>query len=177
MRLLIITLLICFASYKTLADKKYPPILTDTKDNFVNSLNHCIDWIYYDLPKEQHIPKQLVIAQAALETGWGKSRFANEGNNLFGIRTYDEDGEWLLPIPWTKWPGWGVKKYNTRCESVMDYVRIINELWAYEELRKVRDNNGDVFEMADELNNYAKNPNYTVLVKAIIKHNLGKYDL
>ena len=59
----------------------------------------------------------------------------------------------------------------------MDYVRIINELWAYEELRKVRDNNGDVFEMADELNNYAKNPNYTVLVKAIIKHNLGKYDL
>ena len=109
MRLLIITLLICFASYKTLADKKYPPILTDTKDNFVNSLSYCIDWIYYDLPKEQHIPKQLVIAQAALETGWGKSRFANEGNNLFGIRTYDEDGEWLLPIPWTKWPGWGVK--------------------------------------------------------------------
>ena len=98
-----------------------------------------------------------------------KSRFANEGNNLFGIRTYDEDGEWLLPIPWTKWPGWGVKKYNTRCESVMDYVRIINELWAYEELRKVRDNNGDVFEMADQLNNYAKNPNYTILVKAIIK--------
>ena len=59
----------------------------------------------------------------------------------------------------------------------MDYVRIINELWAYEELRKVRDNNGDVFEMADKLENYAKNPNYTVLVNAIIKHNLGHYDL
>ena len=85
MRTLIIALLICFASYKTLADKKYPPILTDSKDNFVNSLSYCIDWVYYDLPSDQHIPKELVIAQAALETGWGKSRFANEGNNLFGI--------------------------------------------------------------------------------------------
>jgi Bax protein len=177
MRTFIIALLICFASYKTLADKKYPPILTDSKDNFVNSLSYCIDWVYYDLPSDQHIPKELVIAQAALETGWGKSRFANEGNNLFGIRTYDKEGEWLLPIPWTKWPGWGVKKYNSRCESVIDYVRIINELWAYEELRKVRDNNGDVYEMADKLENYAKNPDYTILVKSIIKNNLSEYEL
>ena len=35
----------------------------------------------------------------------------------------------------------------------------------------------ELVEMADKLENYAKNPNYTVLVKAIIKHNLGNYDL
>ena len=88
MKYLIIALLICFASYKSLANKNYPEILTDNKDNFVNSLSYCIDWIYYDLPRDQHIPKELVIAQAALETGWGKSRFANEGNMIKKVNGY-----------------------------------------------------------------------------------------
>ena len=38
MKYLIMAMLICFASYKSLADKNYPEILTDNKDNFVNSL-------------------------------------------------------------------------------------------------------------------------------------------
>ena len=58
-----------------------------------------------------------------IETGWGKSRFANEGNNLFGIRTWNIDEPHLLPIPWTKWLGWGVKVYETRCDSVRDYLQ------------------------------------------------------
>ena len=33
----------------------------------------------------------MIIGQAALESGWGKSRFATEGNNLFGIRTWKEE--------------------------------------------------------------------------------------
>ena len=50
------------------------------------------------------MPKELIIAQAAIETGWGKSRFANEGNNLFGIRTWNIDEPHLLPI--FKLNGW-----------------------------------------------------------------------
>ena len=86
---------------------------TSGKDEFVMSLSQCIDHIYLDVPEEQRIPKVLIIAQAALETGWGTSRFANEGNNLFGIRTFNKDDEWLLPITWdqNKWIGWGVKVY------------------------------------------------------------------
>ena len=110
-----------------------PVVHTETKSQFVYSLNKCIDKVYETTPAEYHIPKELIIAQAAIETGWGQSRFANEGNNLFGIRTYDKDSEWLLPITWdqNKWIGWGVKVYDTRCDSVKDYIRILNEVFAY----------------------------------------------
>ena len=160
----------------------YIPVVdtTNGKDEFVMSLSQCIDHIYLDVPEEQRVPKVLIIAQAALETGWGTSRFANEGNNLFGIRTFNKDEEWLLPITWdqNKWIGWGVKVYETKCDSVRDYVRIINEVWAYEELREVRDNGGSVYEMADHLTLYASKKNYTSLVKELIKYNLeGKYDI
>ena len=157
-----------------------PKIDTTNKDTFVVTLNQCVDHIYSQLPQSQHIPKQILIAQAALETGWGSSRFANEGNNLFGIRTFNKDSKWLLPITWdqNKWIGWGVKVYNTKCDSVKDYVRIINEVWAYEELRKIRDNGGSVYEMADHLTLYASKKNYTTLVKQLIKYNIeGVYDL
>ena len=157
-----------------------PVIETTDKDTFVHSLNQCVDHIYKNLPEEQHIPKEILIAQAVLESGWGQSRFANEGNNLFGIRTFNKDDEWLLPITWdqNKWIGWGVKVYETKCDSVRDYVRIINEVWAYEELRKVRDNGGNVYEMADHLTLYASKPTYTKLIKQLIKYNIeGVYDL
>ena len=153
---------------------------TAGKDVFVYSLSNCIDNIYLDVPQEQRIPKALIIAQAALETGWGTSRFANEGNNLFGIRTFDKDSEWLLPITWdqTKWIGWGVKVYETKCDSVRDYVRIINEVWAYESLREARDNGADAYELADHLTKYASKPTYTKLVKQLIKYNIeGVYDI
>ena len=157
-----------------------PVISTETKDDFVYSLNKCIDHIYSTLPSEQHIPRELVIAQAAIETGWGKSRFANEGNNLFGIRTWNKDEEWLLPITWDqdKWIGWGVKVYETRCDSVKDYIRIINEVFAYEAFREARSKGADVYQLADTLTKYASKKNYTDIIKSVIKNNIrGVYDL
>ena len=50
-----------------------------------------------EVPIEKQIPRELIIAQAAIETGWGKSRFANEANNLFGIRTWEKSSPHLLP--------------------------------------------------------------------------------
>ena len=160
----------------------YTPVVNTTngKDEFVMSLSQCIDYLYTDLPKEQHIPKKIIIAQAALETGWGTSRFANEGNNLFGIRTFNKDSEWLLPIGWdqNKWIGWGVKVYNSKCDSVKDYIRIINTVFAYEEFRELRDQNADVYELVDTLDRYATKQTYTELVKKVIKYNIeGVYEL
>lgn len=43
------------------------------------------------------IPASLVLPQAALESGWGTSRFALEGNNLFGMRTYAKDSDSIAP--------------------------------------------------------------------------------
>ena len=122
----------------------------------------------------------LLIAQAVLETGWGTSRFANEGNNLFGIRTFNKDSEWLLPITWdqNKWIGWGVKVYETKCDSVRDYIRILNTVFAYEKFRELRDQNADVYTLVDTLEQYATKSSYTELVKKVIKYNIeGIYEL
>ena len=50
-----------------------PVVTTTSKDEFVYSLNSCITHLYQDVPIEKQIPRELIIAQAALETGWGKS--------------------------------------------------------------------------------------------------------
>ena len=157
-----------------------PVIQTETKDQFVYSLNECINYLYAnEIPFENRVPKELIVAQAAIETGWGKSRFANEGNNLFGIRTWNKDEPYLLPIPWTEWPGWGVKVYETRCDSVRDYLRILNEVFAFSEFREARDSGvKDGLVLADYLTQYASNQNYTELVKKVIKYNIrGEYDI
>ena len=157
-----------------------PVVQTETKDQFVYSLNECIDYLYAnEIPFENRVPKELIVAQAAIETGWGKSRFANEGNNLFGIRTWNKDEPYLLPIPWTKWPGWGVKVYETRCDSVRDYLRILNEVFAFSEFRAARDSGiDDGVILADYLSLYASNQNYVELIKEVIQYNIrGEYDI
>jgi len=157
-----------------------PVIQTESKDEFVYSLNECINYLYAnEISIENRVPKELIVAQAAIETGWGQSRFANEGNNLFGIRTWNKDEPYLLPIPWTEWPGWGVKVYETRCDSVRDYLRILNEVFAFSEFREARDSGvKDGLILADYLSQYASNQNYTELVKKVIKYNIrGEYDI
>ena len=158
-----------------------PSIDTSSKDMFVQSLNGCINYLYQSIETEYQIPNELIIAQAVIETGWGKSRFANEGNNLFGIRTFDKSREHLLPITWdqNKWPGWGVKMYSSKCESVVDYLHILNNVHAFEELREARANGvNDALELANYLDKYASKPTYVELVKEIIQYNIrGVYEL
>ena len=153
-----------------------PDIISDTNEQFIASLDTCIDYVYLSVSPERQLPRKLIIAQAILESAWGKSRFANEGNNLFGIRTFDKSREHLLPITWdqNKWPGWGVKVYESKCASVRDYVRIINEVWAYEELRAVRASNpnADGLVLADYLFRFSTNPAYGDLIKTVIKRDL-----
>ena len=153
-----------------------PDIISDTNKQFIASLDACIDYVYLSVSPERQLPRKLIIAQAILESAWGKSRFANEGNNLFGIRTFDKSQEHLLPITWdpNKWPGWGVKVYESKCASVRDYVRIINEVWAYEELREARKENPDItaVELAMYLDKFSTDPNYEKLVVKIIETKL-----
>ena len=153
-----------------------PDIISDTNEQFIASLDTCIDYVYLSVSLERQLPRKLILAQAILESAWGKSRFANEGNNLFGIRTFDKSQEHLLPITWdpNEWPGWGVKVYESKCASVRDYVRIINEVWAYEELREARKQNPNItaVELAMYLDKFSTNPNYENLVVRIIETKL-----
>ena len=82
----------------------------------------------------------MIIGQAALESGWGKSRFAVKGNNLFGIRTFTETVPHLKPSGVEKWSGWGVRVFASKCDSVKEYIRLLNEHPAYKEFRVKRQN-------------------------------------
>ena len=135
-------------------------IKTNSKPLFVYSLNSCITDLNKTIPIEKQVPSELIVAQAIIETGWGKSRFANEANNLFGIRQ-------------------GLKVFETKCDSVADYIRIINEVPAYAEFREMRqDGVTDALLLALTLKKWAADPNYTDLIEDVIQYNIrGVYEL
>ena len=110
---------------------------TNSKE-FILELNKCVDYINYQTPPDKRVPIEMVTAQAALESAWGKSRFAIKANNLFGIRTFSTEVPHLLPESVKKWPGWGVRKFKSKCASVQEYIRLLNEHPAYKEFRELR---------------------------------------
>lgn len=81
------------------------------------------------------IPASLVLAKAALESGWGSSRFARKGNNFFGMRTYDEDVPGFAP---KKAEGFKVIKYKSISHGVRFYMLNLNTHSAYTKLREAR---------------------------------------
>ena len=119
-------------------DLREPEFTYHNDIQFVRAMHKCIDYINFSLEYKNRVPYEMIIAQAALESGWGTSRFAIEGNNLFGIRTWSKDVPNLLPLGLSKWPGWGVRIFGSKCDSVKEYVRLLNEHSAYKEFREVR---------------------------------------
>ena len=122
------------------------------------------------------IPVSLAIAQAAKETGWGTSRFALEGNALFGQWTWSGDG--LKPKEAKEGENHKVMKFNILQASVRAYQRNINTHSTYKDFRKarakLRDNNKplDSIELSKHLNKYAETGNqYVEVLQKIIKQN------
>ena len=128
------------------------------------------------------IPVSLAIAQAAKETGWGTSRFAQEGNALFGQWTWS--GEGLKPKDADADEGHKVMKFNVLQASVRAYQRNLNTHRTYREFRKaraeLRDLNKplDSMELSKYLNKYAETGNQyvEVLQKIIKQNNLKDFD-
>ena len=122
------------------------------------------------------IPVSLAIAQAAKETGWGTSRFAIEGNALFGQWTYS--GEGIKPAGSDKNDKHKVMAFSVLKASVRAYQRNLNTHSSYKEFRKVRaiqrDNDEPLnsLELANYLNSYAETgEEYTKILKKIIEQN------
>jgi Bax protein len=122
------------------------------------------------------IPVSLAIAQAAKETGWGTSRFALEGNALFGQWTWS--GEGLKPKESKEGESHKVMKFNILQASVRAYQRNINTHSTYKDFRKarakLRDKNKplDSIELSKYLDKYAETGNqYVEVLQKIIKQN------
>ena len=128
------------------------------------------------------IPVSLAIAQAAKETGWGTSRFAQQGNALFGQWTWS--GEGLKPKEAEKNEGHKVMKFNILQASVRAYQRNINTHSSYQDFRLARAELRDFGEPLDSmilssyLDKYAETGNQyvKVLQKIIVQNNLKDFD-
>ena len=108
------------------------------KKEFIKELGYCVDYINFTTPVDKRVPIEMLVGQAVLESGWGMSRFAKEANNLFGIRVFKSTAPHLLPLGVEKWQGWGVRVFKTKCDSVKEYIRLLNEHPAYEDFRTMR---------------------------------------
>jgi len=122
------------------------------------------------------VPVSLAIAQAAKETGWGTSRFALEGNALFGQWTWS--GEGIKPANSDNNATHKVMKFKILKSSIRAYQRNLNTHSGYKEFRMaraaLRDNrrNLDGLILATYLNRYAETgAEYVRVIKQIIKQN------
>ena len=122
------------------------------------------------------IPPSLAISQAAKETGWGTSRFALEGNALFGQWTYTDKG--IKPAAAEAGTTHKVMMFNVLKSSVRAYARNLNTHQSYKKMRRIRaiqrDNYGKLnsLELVDYLDSYAETgKEYTIILKKIIEQN------
>ncbi len=145
-------------------DKKYKQYGIPSKD--LSTLKVRMD----------EIPVSLAIAQAAKETGWGTSRFAQEGNALFGQWTWS--GEGLKPKEADEHEGHKVMKFNVLQASVRAYQRNLNTHKTYRDFRlaraQLRDEGKplDSIILAQYLDEYAETgQEYVKILRKIIEQN------
>ena len=148
-----------------------PPRFEYSNDKeFISSLTQCINYLNFDIPRRQRVNTELIIAQAIVESDYGRSRFAREGHNLFGIRVWSKEG--MLPYRQPDSIEWRVRIFKNKCESVKYYIEILNTKRAYAEFRKVREItvNRDPIALAKTLDNFSTNKEYEKHVIEVIRN-------
>jgi uncharacterized FlgJ-related protein len=128
------------------------------------------------------VPPSLAMAQAAEESGWGTSRFADLGNALFGQWTF---GDGIAPLERREEKGkYSIAAFDSPLDSVRAYMRNINSHPAYADLRRVRadarasGSQASGFELARTLTKYSeRGEDYVHSLHAIMRVNrLGPTD-
>ena len=128
------------------------------------------------IEKMDVIPISIGLAQAAKESGWGTSRFALEGNAIFGQWTWKGDG--LEPLEKSSDQNHKIAKFPLLRASVKAYITNLNTHNGYKDFRKkrsqLRKQNKPLVgkDLIDELDNYAQTgKEYTKVLRQIIEQN------
>ena len=128
------------------------------------------------------IPVSIAIAQAAKESGWGTSRFALEGNAIFGQWTWT--GQGIEPLNREKHEGHKILRFPILRASVKAYKNNLNTHKGYSNFREKRftlrnkNKNIEGLELTNTLKNYAQTgKEYTEILEQIIEqNNLGDFE-
>ena len=146
------------------------------QDQFVQGIAECTVLNNAVIEPRYRVVVAISVAQAILESDWGRSRFAVEGNNYYGIIETDD----TEPHMKSRNSNVLLKKYENRCESVADYIALLNASSAFVEYRDLRlqqyiTDNVDVFQIIETLENYAIDPDYRKKLLAITLGLFQKY--
>ena len=124
-------------------------------------------------------PKSIVIAQGAIESAWGTSRFFRQANNIFGMWSKSRKDKRIAAGikrggKHTIW----LRKFDTIEESIRAYYLMIARVSAYKRLRAYRYKTDNVFKIIKGLNKYAEiGDEYVVILRKTIRYNnLTNYD-
>ena len=153
---------------------------TEIEKSWLNSKFKQYGVVNKDLPtlkiRMDEVPISMAIAQAAKETGWGTSRFAQEGNALFGQWTWS--GEGIKPLGAEDGTTHKVMKFNVLQASVKAYQRNLNTHSTYKDFRgaraEMRDKGKklDSIVLTEYLDKYAETgKQYVKILQQIIKQN------
>jgi Bax protein len=155
---------------------KLPNFEHTNNQQFLDNVVQCVNYIEHNTTDVYPVNLELLLAQAALESGWGNSRFARVGKNLFGIRTYDLQEPHMLPSNNPK--KWGVKVYSHECDSVLNYMQILNNGGAYKKYRELRENGiNDPYILVETLDAYAADKHYFSKIKSILTKIRSEYEV
>ena len=135
------------------------------------------------LIKVDVIPISMALSQAAIESGWGTSRYLREGNAVYGQYTFEKN-KGIEPAKRDSSQKFFIRKFENLSESTKSYFKNINTHLAYEGLREERKKlrmNGEVLsglKLADFLTSYSeRKQEYVKDVKKIIEsNNFMKFD-
>ena len=129
------------------------------------------------LIKVDAVPVSIALAQAAIESGWGTSRFAYEGNALFGQYIWNKSAKGIIPNDRNSNETYKIKSFDSLKDSVASYMRNLNTNSHYEEFRLnryvMKNNNvkpiGNI--LATYLYNYSIEDDYPIKIQDVIRVN------
>jgi Bax protein len=123
-------------------------------------------------------PVSIVLAQAAIESGWGTSRFFREGNNVFGMWSYSKSHDRMKAGKSREGSQIYVRVFPDIYTSVLNYSRTIGRLRVYKEFRHAINTENDPYILVDHLRKYSeRRESYTQTIKKVMKkNNFTKYD-
>ena len=146
---------------------------------WINKLmrEYKVDTLDALLVKVDKIPVSLALAQAAIESGWGTSRFAYEGNALFGQYVWGSTNNGIIPNDRETNAKYKIKSFDSLSESVASYMKNLNTNFHYDDFRinrfVLRSNNlpisGTI--LAEYLSSYSIEDDYIDKVRNIIEIN------
>ncbi|MDF1554014.1 MAG: glucosaminidase domain-containing protein [Deferrisomatales bacterium] len=129
------------------------------------------------------VPPSIALAQAAIESAWGTSRFALLGNNLFGQWVFDRE-RGMAPLERPDDANYSLARFQGLGDAVAAYLGNLNGFSAYREFRQMRrqmratEASLDPYRLAEGLSNYSiRRDEYVREVRSVIRSNdLTRYD-